>query len=227
MRFPRAAKGVTKIFVAEVMTFISFLLSGVLVVLATVAGGLDNIDFSGELKGTALTVLICAVAVAGLMFLAGLLRIIGYIQAAGDEEYFVRAIIFAIISFVLYLASAFLQTKTGMVMEWIYTIVLALAQLMQLLVFTSTINGLIELSYQCRRDDLVSRGSTIMKLLGTIYSLNISLIILNRFFRLFLSADIVTTIATIVTVIVILLTVISYFLYFGYLGKTSRMLKES
>lgn len=225
MRFPKAAKGVSKIFAAEVMSFICFLLSAVLVVIEASVGGIENIDLSNGLSGVTLVVAICVVGVAVMMLLAALLRIIGYIQAAKDEEYFVRAIIFAIIAVVLYFAASFLQTKTGVVMEWIYTIVWAIAQLMQLLVFTSTINGLIELSYQCRRDDLVSRGSTIMKLLGTIYSLNISLIILNRFFKLFMSEDTVDTIATIVNVVILILTVIGYFLYFGYLGKASRMLK--
>lgn len=226
MRFPRAAKGVTKIFVAEVMTLISVLIWGVLLAITSASGGVDNLDLSGEMSSSSLTIVIACLAVGVLMLLAVLLRVIGYIQAAGDEEYFTRAIIYAIISFVLSIITAFLQNKDGLVMQWIYTIVLAVAQLMQLLVLTSTINGLRELSYQCRRDDLVSRGGTIMKLISTIYSLNIALIILNRFFRIFLSEDVVSTITIIVAIIIVLLTVIGYILYFGYLGKSSRMLKR-
>lgn len=227
MRFPRAAKGVTKIFVAEVMSLISVLVWGVILAVTSASGGVENLDLSGELSSASLAIVIACLTIGLLMLLATLLRVIGYIQAAGDEEYFTRAIIYAIISFVLSLVTAFLQDKDGTVMAWIYTIVLAVAQLMQLLVLTSTINGLRELSYRCRRGDMESRGGTIMKIIGTIYTLNIALIILNRFFKLFLSEDIVTTITTIVAIIIVILTVIGYILYFGYLGKASRMLRES
>ena len=227
MMFPKARKGVSKIFVAEIMTLIAALIAGVISAIITAAGGIDNLNLTGEMTSSGTTIVVCTIVVGVLLLLAGLMKIIGYFQAAGDEEYFTRAIIFAIIGVVLYVIVGFLQHKDGVVMEWIYTGVLAIAELMQLLVMTSTINGLAELSYRCRRDALVSRGNTILKIIGTIFSLNICLIILNRVFRLFLREDIVSTIAIIVTIVIILLTIIAYFLYLGYLGKVSRMLKES
>ena len=182
---------------------------------------------SSILNSSAKTVLICSIAAAALLLLSGLLKIIGYIQAAGDEEYFTRAIIYAVISIVLYVTAGFLQNKTGAVMEWIYTIVIAVAELMQLLVMTSTINGLAELSYQCRRDDLVARGNTIIKIIGTVYTLNISLIIVSRVFKIFMQESILDTITMIVTAIILILTVIAYILYLGYLGKVSSMLRRN
>lgn len=225
--FPKARKGVTKLFIAEIFTLIAGLTAAVLIVVVTLNGGIEAFNFTGEMNQTAKTVFICGIAVAALLLLAGLLKIIGYIQAAGDEEYFTRAIIYAVISFVLYVIAGFLQRQTGTVMEWIYTGVIALCELMQLFVMTSTVNGLAELAYQCRRDDLVSRGDTILKLLGTVYSLNISLILLSRVFMLFMSETVVNTITMIVTVIILLLNVIGYILYLGYLGKVSAMLRRS
>ena len=135
--------------------------------------------------------------------------------------------IYAIISVVLYVAAGFLQNKSGVVLEWVYAIVIAAAELMQLLVMTSTINGLAELSYQCRRDDLVARGNTIIKIIGTVYTLNISMIIAGRVFKLFMKESILDTITMIVTAIILILTVIAYILYLGYLGKVSSMLRRN
>ena len=227
MMFPKARKGVTKIFIAEILTLIVGVLSSILTVIITKAGGIENFSFEGAMNSSAKTVLICLIAAAALLLFAGIFKIIGYIQAAGDEEYFTRAIIYAIISLVLYVAAGFLQNKTGVVLEWIYAIVIAVAELMQLLVMTSTINGLAELSYQCRRDDLVARGNTIIKIIGTVYTLNISLIIVSRVFKLFMKESILDTITLIVTAIILILTVIAYILYLGYLGKVSSMLKRN
>lgn len=227
MMFPKAKKGVTKIFIAEICSLIAAVVSGIVSVLVTKAGGIENFSFEGNMNSSSQIVLICSIAAAALLLLSGLFKIIGYIQAAGDEEYFTRAIIYAVISIVLYVTAGFLQNKTGAVMEWIYTIVIAVAELMQLLVMTSTINGLAELSYQCRRDDLVARGNTIIKIIGTVYTLNISLIIVSRIFKIFMQESILDTITLIVTAIILILTVIAYILYLGYLGKVSSMLRRN
>jgi hypothetical protein len=227
MMFPKARKGVTKIFIAEICTLIAAVVSGIVSVLVTKAGGIENFSFEGNMTSSSQIVLICSIAAAALLLLSALFKIIGYIQAAGDEEYFTRAIIYAVISVVLYVIAGFLQNKTGNVMEWIYTIVIAVAELMQLLVMTSTVNGLAELSYRCRRDDLESRGSTINKIVGTVFSLNIALVIGGRLLKLFVNETVINTITVIVTVIIVILTVIAYILYLGYLGKVSAMLRRN
>ena len=219
MRFRGAAKGVSKIFAAEIMILFASVIACVLYALITIAGGIDSINLEGEPDSSVIAIVVCSIAVGVLILLAGLFKIIGYIQAARDEEYFVRAI-------VLYAVSGFLQTKTGGVMGWVNTIVLAIAELLQLLVITSTINGIAELAYDCRRDDVVNRGGTINKIIGTVFSLNISMIILGHVFKLFMNETTITTISTIVAVIILALTVIAYILYLGYLGKASRMLKN-
>ena len=227
MMFPKARKGVTKIFIAEICTLIAAVISGIVSVLVTKAGGIKNFSFEGNMTSSSQIVLICSIAAAALLLLSALFKIIGYIQAAGDEEYFTRAIIYAVIGVVLYVIAGFLQNQTSVVMEWIYTIVIAISELMQLLVMTSTVNGLAELSYRCRRDDLESRGSTINKIIGTVFSLNIALVIAGRLLRLFMSENVVDTITMIVTIIIVILTVIAYILYLGYLGKVSSMLRRN
>lgn len=227
MMFPKARKGVTKIFIAEIFSLIVGVLAGILTVIITKAGGIENFSFEGDMTSFSRIILICFIVAAALLLLSALLKIIGYIQAAGDEEYFTRAIIYAVISIVLYVIAGFLQNKSGIVMEWIYTIVIAVSELMQLLVMTSTINGLAELAYQCRRDDLVFRGNTILKIVGTVFSLNISLIITGRVLRLFMNETVIDTITMIVTVIIVILSLIAYILYLGYLGKVSSMLRRS
>ena len=227
MRFPHAAKGITKIFIAEILSLFSVIASFVLIILIGVAGGLDNFNLSDGILSADTATVICGGVVITLLVISGILNIIGYIQSAKDDEHFVRAIVYAIVTVVLMGAAAFLQTRTGNLMEWITTIVRAVAKFTELMIVISAINGMITLSGRVGRDDLVSRGGTIINLLSTMFTLNIILIILNRVFPLFMSEDIINVISLIINIVIAVLTVIEYILYLSYLGRTSKMLRET
>lgn len=137
MRFRGAAKGVSKIFAAEIMILFASVIACVLYALITIAGGIDSINLEGEPDSSVIAIVVCSIAVGVLILLAGLFKII-----------------------------------------------------------------------------------------GTVFSLNISMIILGHVFKLFMNETTITTISTIVAVIILVLTVIAYILYLGYLGKASRMLKN-
>ena len=65
MMFPKARKGVTKIFIAELFTLISGVLGGILYVIVTQAGGIDNFSFEGN-NSSSQIVLICFIAAAAI-----------------------------------------------------------------------------------------------------------------------------------------------------------------
>lgn len=216
MSFPHAAKGISKIFISELITLISGIALFVMLMLS-----------AAKVKGTENGILI-GLSIAGAVFVvAFILKVIGYFQAARDEERFTRAIIFAVIFVVLLIAANFLQSQKDVVMQWIYTIILVAAETMQLMFWVSTIGGMGELSYKCRDEGLVRRGNTILKILSAIYTLNVILIILNRIFVFFLSDKITGTISMIITAVVAVLSLIQYILYITYLANVSGMLKHS
>lgn len=221
MRFPHAAKGVKKIFIAELLMLVSGLAALVMIVLAVMSD--QNASFE---KTAATGVLICGVTAGLLMLFGGIMMVIGYIQTAKDEESFVKAIIFAVVSVVLAVAASYFQGRTG-AYEWVYTIISAVAQLTWMIVAISAIGGLIDLSYSCNRADLVRRGGTILKLLDAIYILTFILIILKQVFKLFLDKAVINSITAVIEVVVSVLSLIQYILYLSYLGKVSGMLKES
>ena len=216
MSFPHAAKGISKIFISELVTLLSGIAGVVMLMLS-----------AAKVKGTENGILI-GLSIAGAVFVvAFILKVIGYFQTSRDEERFTRAIIFAVLFVVLLIAANFLQSQKDVVMQWIYTIILVAAETMQLMFWVSTIGGMGELSYKCRDEGLVRRGNTILKILSAIYTLNVILIILNRIFVFFLSDKITGTISMIITAVVAVLSLIQYILYITYLANVSGMLKHS
>lgn len=223
MRFPHAAKGVTKIFVAELLMLFGSIASAVLIVFLAIFQQADAANNAGALNTSEFGVMICGGA-AGLLFLiGGVLNIIGYIQTAKDEESFVRAIILAIVSIVLTLIASFFQNQTG-AMGWVYTILMAVSQLTWMFVAISAIGGLTNLSYNCNRPDMVRRGNTLMHILEAIYILTIIGILLRRLFPMFIKTKFIDYIVVAIDIIVAVLSFIQYILYLGYLGKASSML---
>ena len=216
MSFPHAAKGISKIFISELLTLISGIALLVIVMLS-----------AAKVKGTENGILIGLSIAGAVFFLAFILKVIGYFQAARDEESFTRAIIFAVIFVVLLIAANFLQGQKDVVMQWVYTLVLVVAETMQLMVAVSTIGGMTELSYKCRDEGLVRRGNTLRKIITAIYTLNVVLIILNRIFVFFVNDKITATISLIIIAVVAVLSLIQYILYITYLANVSGMLKES
>ena len=221
MRFPSAAKGITKIFVSELLTLFSGFAMAIIIVIAKMN------ENSGNAQGVASGLLI-GLGVAGAVFIVSfVIKVIGYIQAAGDEEGFTRAIIFAIVSVVLLGIANFLFSQSGDIMKWIYTIVLAASEITMLMVSISAVGGMVNLSCKCGNENLARRGSTILKIISAIFTLNIILIILNRVFVYFIPGTITVTISTIITAVIAVLSVIQYILYISYLSSVSSMLKES
>ena len=102
MRFPNAAKGVKKLFVAEILGLIgviSTLVSIVYFIISGVSGAAQENE--GVLVGGALTFIILTVINLGVSLTAFILRIVGVVQARKDEESFSTALAFIIINAII------------------------------------------------------------------------------------------------------------------------------
>ena len=97
MRFPNAAKGISKIFTAEILQLITVLTGGAIAVLGVLYA--DSMIINGFTADVlAITILSLAAFTAVFGIIAFILKIIGFIQTARDESFFRGVIWLTIIS---------------------------------------------------------------------------------------------------------------------------------
>lgn len=222
MKFPYAAKGVSKIFRAEVLSLFASIIAGICTVLAQIAMSLkdQNSDTAAIIGLSA----IIAVAVAGVLFLIGvILRIIGYLQAAQEEEGIKRAVICTIFSIFFFLGYYLLIEQVGF-LGWLSTLFYVIAEILSLLVTIYTILGLMNLSAKCNRPDMIAKGSTILKILIVIYIMSYLVSFITRFFR---ENAFNMTVVAILAAFTLILSVVLYFFQLYYFGKAKTMLLEN
>ena len=111
MKFPNAAKGVKKIFNAEIISLIAALIGGAGLILGLIGASKET----GESVGTTLLAVSGALLiVSGIALLvAGIMNIVGFIQAAKDEVGIKRAVLCTVFSALLACVAAFFENQTG------------------------------------------------------------------------------------------------------------------
>ena len=96
MKFPNAAKGVKKIFNAEIISLIAALIGGAGLVMSLIGASNETDESAGT---TLLAVSGALLIVSGIALLvAGIMNIIGFIQAAKDEKGIKRAVLCTVFS---------------------------------------------------------------------------------------------------------------------------------
>ncbi len=223
MKFPHAAKGVKKIYASEILFLIAYILSGGVTILASVFMASTAVNNEGGMFASAFGTF--GFLGAGMVFslIGSILCVVGYFQAAKDENGFKRAIICTVFSIIAAIAATFFQNQTG-ALGWLYTALTALVQIFKLCASYFSIDGLRNLSAECGRQDMVRKGTNILRLIVTIYMISFLVTILTRVFK---ENTFNTVLANVFSVLSIVLIVIQYFLYLRYLRKSGKMLKKS
>ena len=111
MKFPNAAKGVKKIFNAEIISLIAALIGGAGLVLGLIGASKETGESAGTITLTVSGVLLIVSGIAILV--AGVINIIGFIQAAKDEEGIKRAVLCTLFSALFAFVAAFFENQTG------------------------------------------------------------------------------------------------------------------
>ena len=148
MKFPNAAKGVKKIFNAEIISLIAALIGGA----GLIPGLIGASQETGDSVGTTLLAVSGALLiVSGIALLvAGIMNIIGFIQAAKDEEGIKRAVLCAVFSALFAFVAAFFENQTGF-LGGLGTVLSSIATVLNMLVALFMIGGLMNLSAKCNR----------------------------------------------------------------------------
>ncbi len=222
--FPRARKGVKKIFAAELITLFVSLASGFLLIffeseIRQLPQTIEGLSNGGSLEMNGWIVLII-IGLAGVLSLfASLINLIGYIQASRDEASFLGALIFMLLNVVLSGFATFFQ-QSNEVFAGVFTISASIAELFMIIL---TVKGLVNLSYNLNSRKMVARGNVLLRLIAVICLLSVVAEILVFMFRLNVF---VTSLLFSIMITNLVLSLVYYIIYLVYLSGCCAMLSE-
>ena len=234
MRFPNAAKGVKRIFTAELIKLFGSLcgIAGIVII----AIGVVETVLSSEIKvndakalveaiiadafGTFLGGLILIVAWVVLSIVAFVLHLVGIINAKNDEISFKSALTCLIIELIAPVIAGIFVNVNSVVSSLFYTF----AHLMGLFVTLFIISGCIKLADKLNRGDVSAKGSNVLKLIFVIAALSL---VLNVVSTVMMTGTAVFVTAMILFAAALVLIVIQYIMFLSFLSKAKKMLAES
>lgn len=222
--FPRARKGVKKIFAAELITLFVSLASGFLLIffeseIRQLPQTIEGLSNGGSLEMNGWIVLII-IGLAGVLSLfASLINLIGYIQASRDEASFLGALIFMLLNVVLSGFGSYFQ-QSSEVFAGVFTISASIAELFMIIL---TVKGLVNLSYNLNSRKMVARGNVLLRLIAVICLLSVVAEILVFMFRLNVF---VTSLLFSIMITNLVLSLVYYIIYLVYLSGCCAMLSE-
>lgn len=218
MKFPNAAKGVKRIYSAEILKLIAAIASIVMIVLGLLALSAASADASGVAIGSGIGTLLLALAVGVLSIIAFILNIVGITNASKDENNFRNALIALIIGIAASIVGGFFYSTNGVV----YNICHLINSIASLFVTLSIIQGVINLADRLNRGDVSSKGSNIMKIILVIYVL----MLIAELIVTILGGQTASVIAAVIALIAGVLSIVQYFMYISFLSKAKKMLAE-
>lgn len=224
MTFPRARKGVRKIFAAELITLFVGLATGFLSIffeneIRLLPQAIEGLTKGGSLEMNGWIVLIIAGVAVVLSLFAALINLIGYIQASRDETSFLGALIFMLLNAVLSGFATYFQ-QSNEVFAGAFTISASIAELFMIIL---TVKGLVNLSYNLNSRKMVARGNVLLRLIAVICLLSVVAEIVVFLFRLNVF---VTSLLFSVLITNLVLSLVYYIIYLIYLSSCCAMLSE-
>lgn len=217
MKFSNAAKGVSKIFTAEILGLISFVLIGIggIVVIGTAISNGEKVS----------DIAVNSIVSGGILFAIGyiimavgaIINIVGLVQAGKDEPFFKYAlyamIIYFIVSLIVNIAFGTSNYQDDASNG---------APLLNLIVNVLVIQGVINLANAKQDAKVASKGLLIFKLYIAVAVLEIIAYIISVVTQS-------TTVAVVVLVLAIaalVLGIVRYFMYLSMLSNAKKMLAE-
>ena len=217
MKFPNAAKGVKRIFTAEILKLVASVVSiiGVAMMIITLAAAESKAEGATIAAGTGTVILLAVAAVLALI--GGIMALIGIINASKDEGSFKIALVAIIISLCAAIVGGiFSQNST------IQSICQIVQNLMSIFVTVFVIQGVSNLAEKVGNDNVAAQGKTLLSIIVAVYALSlIANIIVLIFGGMFVSVT-----AGVIAVIALVLNVIGYIVYLSLLSKGKKMLAE-
>lgn len=220
MRFPNAAKGIKRIYIAEILKLISYICMFLAAAVAQVAFLTPGEDVSGTAETLSLGGLIGAIVLvvvfAVLMVTAFIMNLIGYVNARNDNENFKTALVFLIVGIAFSVISVFI------INNGLGSILYSLSTLSETLATIFVIAGVMQIAKQLERDDINKKGAAVLKLIIATEVLSFILSFVSTFLR----GGTTEIISTVLLLASLLMTFIKYIMYLSFLSKSRKMLQK-
>ena len=217
MKFPNAAKGISKIFTSEILALIAAIATGVASILAAVmyASAKTNSTAGAEASGIGTLVLVLGASV--LLVIALILKIVGVVQTSKDEDSFKMIIYLTIFTLIVAVIAAIFSRVT-----FLNNIANAVSAIGSFVTTLLIILGIGNLGVQVGNDEVIDKCSSQFKLI-----LGIGIVaLLARFFCIFLPTVPAQGIVIALAVVALVLNIIQYILYLSLLSKAKKMLND-
>ncbi len=218
MRFPNAAKGVSRIFLAEILKLIAAAatLIGAFMVFMAIGSGAGGNGTASLSSGIGALGLLSAAGV--LSILGFILNIVGIVNASKDEESFKTALICLVIGIVTSIISGFFANNPTLA-----SICNIASEILNLVVTIMVIIGIMRLAERLHNPAISAKASTQLKL---IVAINVLALICNIIVT-FMGGRAASVIASILAIVAAVLSIIQYILYLIFLSQAKAMLQNS
>ena len=210
MQFPNAFKGVSKIFIAEILALIGALV--MLVGAGIAVGGAASALNAGSLDAAGGFVMGGVITILGglvLPIIGLIMQLVGLSQASKDEpKNFKIAFIAAIIALIASLVTGFTSS-----IEWLTKVLTIVSGVGSIITFFFTIAGIMELARRMDRPEMVSLGNKVSWMVVIMY-------VLSFVIRLIPIAEL----ATVLAIASAIFSIITYIIFLVYLSRAKKML---
>ncbi len=159
MKYPFVYKGITKIFISEIIQLAASILTGVGLFLLLNLG--TNPSDDGALTGSIFSL----TAVTFLYIIALIIYLIGLVQARREEHEFHLALIMTIIALALQIVSMPFSSVNPVVGEWIEFA----CEVIELLAFESVVSGVVKIGKELGDEKVISLGKKMRVLVTVIW----------------------------------------------------------
>ena len=225
MKFPNAAKGMKKIFTAEILTLLAsiFLVVATCLIVFGYAAGMAGTETGSDdgillAGGSFLIALIFMIAWLVLAVIAFIMNLVGVINASHDEQNFKSALIFLIIGIVSAILSGVFANSNGTLSSMLYS----LSSLMNIFVTIFVIAGGVKLADRLNRGDVSAKGSNILKIIVVVAVLSL----IASLIATIMGGMIASVTAGVLAIVALILNIIQYFMYLSFLNQAKKMLAE-
>ncbi len=218
MKFSNAAKGVSKIFTAEILGLIAFVLMGIgsIAVIGAAASSGDKVSdvAAGSIVGGGILATIGAI----IMIIGAIINIVGLVQAGKDEPFFKYALYAMIIYFIVSLIISIALSASGSAKDYASNG----GTLLNLIVNVLVIQGIINLANAKQNAKVASKGLLIFKLIIAVTILEIIASIIGVATQSTAAAVVVLVLA----IAALVLGIVIYFMYLSMLSNAKKRLAE-
>ncbi len=216
MKFPNAAKGIKKLFTAEVLYLISVILIGLGTIFALVSQSKEGFS----------AVILSSVAVGGIIAIVALvLQIVGVIQASKDEASFKGVIYVTLFGIAVSVVASLLSAlfRDNAILPSISNLVSSIVSVISTVLI---ILGICNLMNQIGKQDLVVKGGKVLRIIVWLAILSL----IMRFINIFLPRNfddakpLAKVIVLCLCILAVILEIAEYVLYISLLSKASKEL---